>query len=536
MTAARSSGAGRCVDRPAAAAREGLTCLIRRPAHCSGRALRPARLLAFGCGRAFYRRMTTLTASLRPLTTTRGMAAVAMGLVLGLTACLKTNPQYCCDDPVQCADTTIKECQDGLVCDLPTRGCVEPTEVDCAMSSECTPAAPHCVDEACQGTCVGDESCEGAPGVLGPYCEDGGCEACRAETEASDCGGAAPVCGDDFACRACASHGECASGVCLGDGSCGDASQVVWVTTSGDASNDCLSEAEACDTVERALEVASTEGRAIVRIGAGTFPGLALTPVVSVTLIGADLDGDGAPTTTLDANGGAGVIVQGGSTIGLEQVTITSGSGGLGGDAVNCAGSASTVLLRRVQLTGNSGSGIDSDECTFTATQSVIADNNGGGIVNTGGSFTITNNFIFRNGDDDEDVGGCKLDPDGASSFEFNTVVYNLTVGGGTRAGGVVCDDGTFTANNNVIYANTTGGVQKQTVGDCDFGTSRQEDEAAGNPLGFVSPTVLPFNYHLVDGSPLIGEAGPSDIALDVDGDLRPGNGADLGADQFVGA
>jgi hypothetical protein len=49
---------------------------------------------------------------------------------------------------------------------------------------------------------------------------------------------------------------------------------------------------------------------------------------------------------------------------------------------------------------------------------------------------------------------------------------------------------------------------------------------------GFVDPGV--WDYHLAAGSAAIDRGVPSVVAVDIDGDARPVNGCDLGADEYV--
>lgn len=52
------------------------------------------------------------------------------------------------------------------------------------------------------------------------------------------------------------------------------------------------------------------------------------------------------------------------------------------------------------------------------------------------------------------------------------------------------------------------------------------------NPL--LADPLLDAGFHLLLGSPAINAAIPSDIAIDIDGQIRPmGAAPDLGADEF---
>jgi hypothetical protein len=81
---------------------------------------------------------------------------------------------------------------------------------------------------------------------------------------------------------------------------------------------------------------------------------------------------------------------------------------------------------------------------------------------------------------------------------------------------------------NNIIVRNT-----RQTSGTCSFPNSIVIDANIA-PLMFVSPDAEPFDYHLQAGSMAIDAATITTVTHDFDGDPRPSNEADVGADEFV--
>src|SRR5690606_37356800 len=115
--------------------------------------------------------------------------------------------------------------------------------------------------------------------------------------------------------------------------------------------------------------------------------------------------------------------------------------------------------------------------------------NQGGGISVTGiGSMiSITNNFIYRNGDPNAGTfGGVNLGVATAngSRLEFNTIVDNQSA---INSGGMICNIAGFSAPNNIIARNFLAGVpMTQTMGACTYPSARVQDNVAG--LGFEHP------------------------------------------------
>jgi hypothetical protein len=177
---------------------------------------------------------------------------------------------------------------------------------------------------------------------------------------------------------------------------------------------------------------------------------------------------------------------------------------------------------------------------TLTVSQSTVSGNAGGGISMAASGFvSVTNNFIYRNGNTLTAVaGGLTLKPMGASKVEFNTIVDNQANASSTSTGGVFCDQTGFVAANNIIFrilGGTTGTVQ--TIGNCTYGSSINMPGATpiDNPLHFVNPNTPPFDYHLSATSPPgVVQAAGACTGIDLDGDPRPfGSACDLGADEY---
>ncbi|MBA2540076.1 MAG: right-handed parallel beta-helix repeat-containing protein, partial [Deltaproteobacteria bacterium] len=200
------------------------------------------------------------------------------------------------------------------------------------------------------------------------------------------------------------------------------------------------------------------------------------------------------------------------------------------------------LTISRSIMRGNARFGFEGRGATLVATDSIFRDNNEGGVdlvnatgrfdrcvvsgnAGTGmrldaGVFVVRNSFVFRNGGTGIDIFASAV----GNVVEFNTIVDNAV--------GVSC---VFGANqpetpfpNNIIVrngVNTSGGVV------CTYPNSILATNISG--LNFVSPDVAPFDYHIQAGSIAIDAAAATTLDHDFDGDPRPADAADVGADEL---
>ncbi|HQR34456.1 MAG TPA: CSLREA domain-containing protein, partial [Blastocatellia bacterium] len=202
------------------------------------------------------------------------------------------------------------------------------------------------------------------------------------------------------------------------------------VTTGNDA-NSGATLALPIKTIAHGIAIASLGDD--LMIASGTYPENNL-------VVGAFINFQGAGAASTIVNGGQinrVFQINGGSQVGISNLTITNGrtvSGQPGGGGINNAG---TLSLANCVISGNSapdggGGGIRSVGATasLTITNSTISGNNAGtggaGIVHAGGMLTILNSTISGNG------GAVQA---GGLSFNSGTgVLTNCTISGNTAS------------------------------------------------------------------------------------------------------
>jgi len=398
------------------------------------------------------------------------------------------NPAYCQAHP------EAQLCKDAFPDALPT---------GCTTNDDCT--APTAVCETATRTCV---------------------ECTQAEPSA--CTGSTPVCGDDDACRACAAHTECASAACLPDGSCADEGQVAYVAPTGTNNTSCT-RAQPCTKIASALAT----NRPYVKLSGTTDEGNTVTiNNQNVTLIA-------EPGSKLvRTSNGIVLEVKGTSQVTIYDLEISGGSGAQGIGISMPPGNTAMLSLVRAKVIGNAGGGISASGGTLKVSQSTISLNAGGGISisGSGATFDLTNNFIYRNGDQDTGTfGGLNLGiaVAGTNRLAFNTIVDNRAA---INSAGVICNAPSFMGPNNIIARNALAGSttapNAQTSGACTYPTSTIANDVT--TLAFAHPDMAPFDYHLTAASSAIDQATTATtVMVDFDGDVRPhGAAPDQGADE----
>ncbi len=309
----------------------------------------------------------------------------------------------------------------------------------------------NCLEDAAGDSttgCTSDQSCSGAT----PVCDLNGSKTCVqcTTTESSACSGTTPICGTDDTCGACTMHSQCASDVCLPDGSCSDGGNVAYVDPAG-TDNDTCSKAMPCTKVAKALATA--------------MPFVKFTGTTSeqVTINNQDVTLLADPGAQLTYSM-AGVIlkVDGTSTVKIYDLEIANGLGATGIGISMPAGNTADLTLQRAKLTGNTGGGISASGGTLTVTQSQLTGNTGGGISASGGTLTVTQSQLTGN-----TGGGIS-----ASGGTLTVTQSQLT---GNTGGGISITSAQFTIVNNFIAQNGAGTLRASRRREDSTRSRRQE-------------------------------------------------------------
>ncbi len=350
-----------------------------------------------------------------------------------------------------CASPAAEGCGDGSECPAGEQ-CLRIESVEqcvrsCSTSMTCDDGTPLCDSSLkfCRACFPGEDSLCAARSMATPRCVQGRCAACRppgdVSAESSECGltsavlSATPVCDPrNFTCRPCLRHSECASGVCMRDGSeadvgmprgaCVPAKQVLVVDQSL-----CSGSGPSYCTLRQAITKLDADHRYILlRRGASAtdFSDLQIGNLsshkgLSVHIIGplADLSPATAPSEPKVMIGGSklkdGLTVSQ-STVYLDGVYVRGGRVGL-----QCTGSDAKLSVTRSYLTGNDTAILASAGCRLSVAESWLgrgpksgafgdAPGNVRGIEVNGSDFAIANTVFADNGDFRQDgFGGLRV-------------------------------------------------------------------------------------------------------------------------------
>jgi hypothetical protein len=306
------------------------------------------------------------------------------------------------------------------------------------QANYCPTATDHnCLelDAALHGACTGDQDCGGATAV----CDVTGAHVCVACTSAKPaaCTGTNPVCSADHTCQGCTANAQCGSDVCLPDGSCGEAASVAYVDPGG-TDNDSCTKLAPCTKLVKALAT----NRPYVKLHGTTNE--------QVSLVNKDvifLADPGAKLT--DTSNGTLLKIDGTSRVAIYDLEISGASGASGTTSPGIslpAGNSATLALTRVRVSGNQGGGILISGGSLTVSQSTISGNQGSGISTSGGSLTISQSTISGN------------QGSGISTSGGSLTVSQGTIGG-NQGSGISTSGGSLTLTRSTIAENHGGGV-----------------------------------------------------------------------------
>lgn len=368
----------------------------------------------------------------------RALSAVLAGCIVSLSAgCVSPTTDFCGDE------TDV--CPSGERC-LRISG-VEQCHKTCADSPSCSDSSPLCDDalKVCRECFPGEDALCQARNASTPRCVKGRCAACRPPSdvaaESSECGvtsaaiSASPVCDPrSYACRPCLRHSECASGICVKDGSdaelgiprgaCVPSKQVLVVDQdlcSGTGPSFC--------TLKQAIAKLDADHRYILlRKGVSTVDFNELQIGMQTSHKGQILHivgplADQSPSSIASEPRAA----IGGSKL-KDGLTVTQSSVFLDGVlvrgnhvGVQCTGAEAKLSLVRSYLTGNDTAIMASAGCRLSVTDSWLgrgpnnstfrqATGNIRGIEISGSDFSIVNTVFSDNGDFRQDgFGGVRV-------------------------------------------------------------------------------------------------------------------------------
>jgi hypothetical protein len=364
--------------------------------------------------------------------------------------------------------------------------CTAPKHCTVATKPACDMTAHRCVECVGTGTeCTFDATktvCNAAAQT---------CVQCLDNTK---CSGTKPICdAAQKSCRGCTADSDCKGigpSICVDyDGHCAAAGEVI--TLQGGAS--CVAAGSTyCKASSAVAALSSTQPILLV---VGSDPVGAIDPPV----------------------GSANQVL----IVGQNGAVVGAGSGDPAG--VHASG-AVKYWIRDLTISGGTV-GIFADQATEVhITRCIVTSNGKGGIKTVGSGFDITNTIVAVNGPGTDTGGvvwgGVRLGDIPVSAiarFDNNTVVDNMQIG-------ISCKD-SYDTSTSLVHGNL-GGETINCTGALCCGASDPDPK-------------LDATYHLMSGSPCIGQIAATAMSVTVDIDLQarptPPNGKlDCGADQYV--
>ena len=421
------------------------------------------------------------------------MARLVVGAMLLFGCSPELNPKYCAAHPDD------GDCRDaGLVSfDAPP--------AQCAMSADCAamPDKPAC--DTVSGQCV----------------------ACLPNVSPSTCPGT-QVCGDDFACHGCIVDTHCPdSFVCTPAGVCADAANVLYASPAGGGS--CLVKESPC-TLTMAASMLSAQ-RYILKLL--TLAGTDYSaPPLTINAAGQGILVIGTGTTFKPIGDGNAITTMGGN-VELVGMRIDGATGG-NSDGVECTNGGLT--LRRMTIVNNAAYGVRTTGCSARFERSTISRNPLGAIFVDTGKIEIRNNFLVENGTGDLTAGNVLI-RNVEGRFVFNTIAGNQSKNGNNTSG-IDCSimGAGVTVSRNILAGN--GGANNATSGNCAI--SGGANYITGN---IADVRFAPNDYHLTSASPMLmvqddplsgDDCKVNNVFIDdIDGQARPVNFCDRGADEY---
>lgn len=456
-----------------------------------------------------------------------GWLVMVGAAALAAQGCTEKDPDYCADASAykySCAladaaahDMKVEKTDAGDASDATDAGDVaDATDAgdagDAGDAMDLAPEKPMCSLMSCTddkasicevdaGTCRGCmNAAECKARFTGkPACDQGQCYECAA---GADCTTATkPIC-ESHACRKCKADTECgAPGICLEDGSCATAGQVVFVEfdAAGCAGADGTTAKPYCTPNEGAAVLTANRPLLVIR-GPANNQLVLDTTLAAITVIGRK-NGAGE-AASIPAVASTAVRVASGDVL-MRDLAVTGGTG-TSSRGVTVSGGATKLRLLRMKISTGMGLGVQADtSAALTMDRCTVDGNAAGGLLVNGASYQVTNSVFAGNGY------GVKFNvPKTPSAFVANTVVMNT-------GNAVTCDP----SSAQKLVASIIVGVNDS----CDLVST-----VTTLPT-FDAARPYHLTAHLACPAPAV--AMPPDH--DLDGDPR-GATLDCGADQLV--
>ncbi|HWU89756.1 MAG TPA: right-handed parallel beta-helix repeat-containing protein [Kofleriaceae bacterium] len=420
---------------------------------------------------------------------------VIVSILVVASACREVNPEYC----------AAKMAANEVDPDCPQGG------EKCSSSDECGAPTPVC------------------------NLEKMACVQCLQET---DCTGVRPVCDQARnVCVECQRHDQCASELCLDNGSCADPADVAYVSDNGSNSQMCSKDMP-CQNLGQALSVmrkfikvtgtinaaASINGdmlalktfsiygepgmSSLTRPDNGTV--LKIEKGVNIALF--DLSIAGSPTK------GVGLEIKDSNTVvSTTRVSVQGNKGTGAGEGLGVLLTAGSLTMNDSSVSDNVAIGVLVMAGSFESNRSSIYKNQGTAGVQTSGSFTMRDSKVYQN-----QIGVNVLG--GTTTFDHSWIYENtgsagvisaagsmVTIGSSVIAGntgtrGGLDIDGIFSISNNIISANgnpatTLSGVRLgSSTGTFQFNTVA-DNATTGLDLGIACSAPFAISNNILTGN-----------------------------------
>jgi hypothetical protein len=202
---------------------------------------------------------------------------------------------------------------------------------------------------------------------------------------------------------------------------------------------------------------------------------------------------------------GGGIDVEAnGSTLTLNNVSVTGNTASVGGGGIF---NTATATLGNVALHGNSagsGGGVENSSGQLTVSNSTVSNNsagaNGGGVENSSGQLTVSNSTLADN--------SAAADGGGIYNLSGTVTIGNSTISGssaGTVGGGIDNLAGTVTLNASTISGNTAtnndGGIANTSAATLTLSNATVSGNAGGTVGGIGNLGTLTLSCSTVSGN-----------------------------------